>query len=540
MARKNTPLLVAIAVAVVAAGTFGVVRSRPPGVDVARPTRRVVVSAIAVSGRLRGEVETSVGAQTGGRVAEVPVREGDRVRAGQVVARLDDEVLRAQAGQAQVGVETARAQLAQADGALRTALLQAESADDAVATARALLAQASRPPLPSDVARLDAETRQAVAVAQARLAGARQRLAELREGPTREEREQAQAQADQARASLEQAERDRERQRQLLRDGAVSRASLDTAETAATVARRTYENAAARLRQVQTGTRAELLAQAQAEVAAAEATVVGAKASGAAQMRTLRATPRPEDVLVARRRLDEASRAREIARGRVGEARQGVAVAQARLAEAERALLVAGRRVGDAVVRAPFDGTIAQVLTEAGGVTGPNAPLVRLVRTARPEIRIDLDEVNLGKVRVGQEAKVTCDAFPGETLEARVRQIGAQVDADRGTVEVRLTPLRTPAWLRPGQTLSVNIVTDPGTERLVVPLTAVQTVGGASSLLVVDKGVVVRRDVTVGAPGPDGFPVVEGLSESDLVVVDPTGKRVGQTAAPKVVSGGKG
>lgn len=492
-------------------------RSRPPRVEVVFPQRKIVIESIAASGRLRGRLETSVGAQTGGRVGFVPVREGDAVRAGQVVARMDDAVLQAQARQARVAVETARLQQAQAD--------------EAVATARAQLAQAARPPLASDIARLRADTRQAVAVADARLAAARQRLlaarkrlAELKRGPRDEEIDAARAQALQAQASLDQAQRDLERQRGLYAEGAVARSGVDLADTGYWVAKRTLESAQARLRQLQAGTRPEQIAQAEAEAQAAEAEVRaseatrdGARVSGDAQLRSLLAQPRAEEVEVARRRLEEAVRAREVARARRTEAAQAQAVAQGRLR--------------DAFVTAPFDGTITQVVTEAGGVTGPNAPIVRLVRTGVPEIRIDLDEVNLGRVRVGQEALASSDAFPGQAFKARVREIGAQVDTDRGTVEVRLAPLAPPAWLRPGQTLSVNIIVDPGSERLVVPLTAVNTVGGVSSVLVAQKGRVAKRIIRSGPPGPDGVPVLEGLRESDPVVVQPAGLSVGQAVA---------
>jgi len=525
----------------VAAGAgVAILRSRPPQIEVAVPVERVVVGSIAVSGRLRGEIETNVGAQAGGRVAEVPVREGDRVSQGQILARIDGTVLEAQRVQATSAVRTAGNQLRQARRAAELAEQQRDAARDALATAEAQLALASRKPLASEFARLEAETAQAVAVAEARALAARQRLAELKAGPTREEREQAQAQAEQAKASLEQAERDLARQRELLRTGAVAASVVDSAATAAMVARRTHDAADARWRQIRVGTRPELLAQAEADLRAADATVAGAKASGKAQMDSLKASPRAEDVLVARRRVDEAKRAVLLAETRAMDAREAVETAQARVRESELAVATAIDRVADTTVRAPFDGTVVKVVTEVGGIAGPSAPLVSLVRTARPEIRIDLDESNLGKVKIGQEATVSCDAFPGETFPARVRRIGAQVDTDRGTVEVALVPESSPEWLRPGQTLSVNLVVDRGVKRLVVPLTAVQTVGGASSLVVVEDGVLKRRTVKIDAPGPDGFPVSEGVALSDRVVVDPTGRKDGERVAPRVVGNGKG
>jgi HlyD family secretion protein len=486
-------------------------RSRPKVVEVVAPVRKTVVESIAAAGRVRGFIEVSVGAQTSGRLSEVNVRDGSLVKAGDIIARVDDAVLQAQARQARVAVATAEAQLAQANRAIRTAQSQ--------------LAVASRPPLSSDVAKLRADIAQNIAVAEAKRAGAKQRLTELQTGATREERLQIEAQVSQAKANLEQAQREYLRQSALVKEGAVAQQLLDNAETTRKVTQRNLDNLTARYQQTKIGTRPEQIAQATADLKAADATVAGAKASGEAALRSLFSTPRPEDV--------------QVARDRVTEAQEAQSVAAARLAEVREALEVGQKRLDDVLVKAPWDGTVTQVVTEAGGVTGPNQPIVRLVRTGRPEIRIDVDEINLGKIRAGQSALVTSDAFPEQKFEAKIREIGSQVDADRGTVEVRLDPQNPPEWLRPGQTVSVNIIVDKGTERLIVPLTAITTVGGNSSALIVDNGVIVKRDLKVGPPGSDGVPVRDGLRETDTVIVNPTGLIAGQSVAPKPMEKGK-
>ena len=529
MAGNNSRILIG---SLVAGGliTAGIIfKMQPPKVETILPISRNVITSIAASGRLRGDVETNIGAQTGGRVARVLVHEGDKILTGTVVAELDTDVLGAQLGQATVGVATAKALLTQTMTQLGTAKAQVMSAQDTVRTAKASLAQASRPPLRSEVNRLKADVDQAIAVAEAKQAAARNRLSELRNGATKEERDQARAQLAQANAQFEQAEKDFKRQQALVKEGAVSKSALDAAETALTVAQRTRENADARLKQLTVGTRKEQIAQAEADLRAAEATLRGARVSGEAQLQTLLSQPRKEDVLVAERKVAEAERARILTEYRVGEAEQAVAVAKTRLMDAERALGVAQSRVADANVKAPFDGTVTEVVTEPGGITGPNQPIIRLVRSQSPEIRIDLDEVNLGKINVGQLAKVSCDAFPGETFDAKVTEIGAQVDADRGTVEVRLIPTTQPVWLRPGQTLSVNIVTDTGSNRLVIPLTAVNTIGGESTVLVVDAGKVVKKVVKVGPAGKEGVPVTDGIAATDQVIVIPTGRKPGDS-----------
>lgn len=498
------PLFLLLPVSVV--GGYLLMNRKPPEVSVVHPVMRTVAETVAASGEVRGRTETNVGAQTGGRVAELRVREGDVVRAGQVIARLDDRVLRSESAQSAESVRTAEVSLAQAR--------------DAIRTARANLAVASRPALASDIAKARADARQAVAVAVASLAGKRQRLAELGAGATGEQRGQIAAQVAQAKVNLKQAERDYARQRSLAAQGAVAQSVADAAETTRDSQRETLENLLAREAELKKPARSEQLAQAQAEIRAAEATVAGAKASGDAAVASLRALPRAEDVSVARARVVEAERAESAARNR--------------LAEARLALRVTQDRLGDAVVTAPFGGTITGIVTEVGGVTGPSQALVKLVRTAKPEIRVALDEDNLGRVRVGQEAVISATAFPGETVQAVVREIGAEVDADKGQVTVKLDPLTVPAWLRPGQTLSVNIVTAKAVPRLVVPLQSVTTAGGFSTVLLVENGKVRKKTITAESAGPDGVPVSAGLTEKDSVVSDPGTASPGQMVTAAV------
>ena len=490
---------------VLAVGGFFLLNRKPAAVKIVHPVTRTVAETVAASGEVRGRVETNVGAQTGGRVAALLVREGDIVRAGQIIARLDDRVLRSEAAQSREAVRTAQVALSQAGDARNTAL--------------ASRAVASRPALPSDIAKARADARQAVAVAEANLAAKRERLTELQAGAVADVRSQIAAQVSQARVSVKGAERDHARQKSLAAVGAVAQSVADAAETARDLANETLANLQAREAELAKPARAEQLAQTQAEIRAALATVAGAKASGNAVVASLLALPRAEDVAVAQSRVTEAEGA--------------IIAANSRLAEAKLAAAVAQDRLSDSVVTAPFGGTVTAIVTEVGGVTGASQSLVKLVRTARPEIRVALDEDNLGRVTVGQDAVITGAAFPGETVAGIVREIGAEVDASKGQVTVKIEPRTTPAWLRPGQTLSVNIVTAKAAPRLVVPLQAVTTAGGFSTVLLVENGVVRKKTVTVEASGTDGVPVSAGLTATDSVVLDPAAASVGQRVTVK-------
>lgn len=505
----------------VGGGTVLAIRARPRIVTVALPTFKQVTESIAASGRLRGATESNIGAQSQGRIAAILVHEGDTVVTGQVIARLDDGVPQAQVRQAQVAARTARGQLAQAEASVRISQAQ--------------LAQVARLPLAADIARLRADITQANAVNAARLTAAKQKATslyqhyqELKSGARPEEIEQAGVQVKQAQASLDQYERDWVRQQELYKQGVIPRSEAEQAETLFLTGKQTRANAQSKSRQLRAGSRPEEIAGAEADYRAAEADVAsgaatlrGARRSGEAQFASLLSSPRPEDVEVARRRLIEARLSRDVSR--------------ARLEEAGVALTLAKQRQRETVVTAPFVGTVTRIVTEVGSVTGPSTPLARLVRTGTPEIRIDLDESNLGKLHVGQEAIVTNDAFPDSRFTAIVHAIGAQVDTDRGTVEVRLTPKDPPDWIHPGQTFTVNIVLGPPRRRFVVPTTAVSTVSGVSSLLAVEDGKVVKRRIKAAPISEGGIPVLDGITLETKVIIEPTGLTAGDAVISRKI-----
>ena len=432
-----------------------------------------VTQSVSASGSVAGLDESDVAAELGGRLAHLRVHEGDRVRQGQLLAEQETSLLKAQLTQARATVETAEAQLA----------------------------QAARRPLASEVERARAEVEQASQVAEAQLAAARQRLEELQRGPTHEEVEQSRGQAQLALAQRDQSKREAERLAGLYEQGFVTLQDLERARTQARVAENTYLTNYNRLRQQQIGTRAEVLRQARAQVEQSQANLEGARASGAARMQNLEDQPRAEDVRLA----------------------------EARLEEARQALKVAQQRLEQACIRAPYAGTVTKIFLKAGQLTGANAPLLHLVRSHSYEIQVNVDELNLGRLKVGQQAVVSSDAYP-ETFPARLREISPQVVSERGTILCRLDPVKPPAWLRPGLTVSVNILFETARERPVVPLSSVTVAGRRSTLLVLKDGRLEEREVQLGAPGQDGFPVLSGVDTQDWVVVDRTNRQPGQKA----------
>ena len=308
-------------------------------------TPREIISA---PGRIEGD-DAAVAAKTSGRIREITVREGDQVKAGQVIATLDDEQVKARVEQAQSNVAQAEARLSRARH--EVAVLQA---------------QLEQGRLGVNQARVDAEGR--VSQAQAHVAAAEASLA------------RAEADYKQARADAERFTTLAEQGDAPAREGEQARAAAEAHKAVVQAARK----------QVEASRGAFLAAKANLDNPAIRAAQVVAIEQ---QIRQAQADIQSAEA--------EASRAR------------------AQLQEA-----VANR--GDLRIIAPFDGTVATRSAEPGEVVSPGTPIMTIVNLSNVYLRAFIPEGEIGRVRVGQSARVYLDSNPKQPLEAVVARIDPQ------------------------------------------------------------------------------------------------------------------
>ena len=349
---------------------------------------------------------------------------------------------------------------------------QVTQAEQAVKTAEAQLAQTSRGPLPSELEAANAQAKQAESqVAQQRAAITQAQKTVL----------QQQSQLKQLQAEADLQSKQYARAQTLAQQGIVPRSELDQAETDLRVAR---ERVAAQQ---------QAIALAQANVRQSRASLQSAQANSLAQQaraRTVEVGARPEDIQVARQRLTEAEKALEVAR----------------------------RQAANSVVTAPFAGLVTEITAQLGQSVGAQGVL-KLV-SGDLEIQIDVDESNLADLKLGQSAIISSSTFTGSTFEGSVTRLGPAVDVARGTIPVKVVPTTSPDWLRPGQTVNVNIITGKNVPRLLVPATALTRSGDQTIVFVIANGVALEKPVVTRAPTQDGVPVIAGLNGDEQIIAD--------------------
>lgn len=203
----------------------------------------------------------------------------------------------------------------------------------------------------------------------------------------------------------------------------------------------------------------------------------------------------------------------------VAQARGGLAQAAARLLNAEAAADRAAYDLDRSVLRAPFSGTVLQVMVDPGEYVQVGAPVARVVNIDDLEIEANVPAEFIPALAPGMELQGT--RADGKPLPLTVRAILPTEFSATRTRPVRLTGDMgvLGAQVAVGQTLTLEAPREAPRDVLLVPKDAVTQARGAWSVFVHEDGKAVPRTVEIGASFGDRFEVLSGLAAGDEVVV---------------------
>ncbi len=226
--------------------------------------------------------------------------------------------------------------------------------------------------------------------------------------------------------------------------------------------------------------------------------------------------------LIAREVLEQSEQAELVARAGADKARLAAgALAPGQSDEQQLRERLAAARAAQAktVLRAEVDGTVLTRKVEPGDLVQPGRVLFDIALQGDTEILLPVDEKNLAVLALAQAARCVADAWPDRPFPAVVRFIAPGVDAQRGTVDLRLRVDPVPDYLRQDMTVSVNIQTGQRDAALIVPNDALLSIAGtAAAVRVVRDGHVARQAVTLGLRGLAVSEVTAGLAAGDWVL----------------------
>jgi HlyD family secretion protein len=202
--------------------------------------------------------------------------------------------------------------------------------------------------------------------------------------------------------------------------------------------------------------------------------------------------------------------------------KQGRLEVEARIEKAHADIAAILVRVDKCQIKAPISGVIAQKKKWTGENITPNsAVIVTILQTNAVYAEVELSEKNVGRLNVGQDAKVRADAYAGQIFTGKVHRISPTIDINSRTVRVGIRVSNEKHLLMPGMFVRASIILDEIKNALVVPPEAILTTkDGRHQVFVVVDGVAFSRNVQTGLRRENQVVILKGIKKDEMVVIE--------------------
>ncbi|OQY48054.1 MAG: hypothetical protein B6242_03415 [Anaerolineaceae bacterium 4572_78] len=404
--------------------------------EVPTPIPTVVVDTtvrqVSAEGFIMPVRDTNISFEVGGRLTKVMFAEGDHVKAGDVVAYLDDSDQKLALLESENNLNIAQASLAEVKlGATAEEIMEAEIA---VKQAQARLTSLLAAPTYGEIAEAKAMINTQKKILEQALAGPRPESLTIAESTL----EQAQANLRLAQYQYDQV---------AYHNDSLAVEEVVIAFQKATLA---YQNAEANYNVAIAGARPEQIAVLEAQISEAETALARVLAQAT-----------PEEISQCQAEIELAKATLNLVKADIPP--EPIAVVAAGIAEAQVAITKAEHDLTKRVVVAPFDGVIIDVPTDDGQFVAPGQAIMVLAEIIEWHVETDdLTELDIVHVREGQSVKIMVDSLPNADLEGTVTRVKPVAEVKAGdvtyTVEIDFTgDGSTDSRLRWGMTVFVEI-----------------------------------------------------------------------------------
>lgn len=209
---------------------------------------------------------------------------------------------------------------------------------------------------------------------------------------------------------------------------------------------------------------------------------------------------------------------REFDRLKDGPDPQDMAVAEARVAAAQAT-------INQATLKAPFSGTITDVDVKPGDIVSPGTQAFRLDDLSHLLVDVEVSEVDINQVKLGQKATLTFDGIPDKEYSGSVVEV-ARVGVDSGgvvsfTVTVEID--QPDEQVLPQMTSAVNIVTVELTDEILIPNRAVRMINGKRSVFILENNLPVLKEIELGSSNGTVSILRSGeVKVGDKIIINPS------------------
>ena len=213
-----------------------------------------------------------------------------------------------------------------------------------------------------------------------------------------------------------------------------------------------------------------------------------------------------------------------------------IQTAELNVKQKENAFLDAKEKLADYYIRAPFNGIITNLTIKKGELVSPTTIIGTLI-TKQKIVEISLNEIDFPKIKIGNEATLTFDAFPELKIKGKVIETSTIGTEEQGVVSynVKISLEEDKKEIKPGMSVNAEIITEKKENILIVPNSAIKNdkenkkyvevvknnfeIKKPSEVIAIDSKFIEKRYIETGILNEELTEVLEGLNEGELIIV---------------------
>lgn len=221
--------------------------------------------------------------------------------------------------------------------------------------------------------------------------------------------------------------------------------------------------------------------------------------------------------LVPRADLDTNETRLKVAEASVQSALESVRSLKASLQDRRASYELAKKKIADASVRAPASGAIAERLVQKGEFIRANTQVATIVQVNPLKLQTAVQEKYANVIRRNLAVQFRVEPFPDDVFEGRISNISPTINQQTRTFPVEILVANPTGKLKPGFFAKGAILTQKDENVLAVPLEAVSTLAGVSSVFVIQEGTIRQQNVTLGAEAGNFIEILDGLKGTEIL-----------------------
>lgn len=547
---KNKIVILIIGI-VTAIGIYGYYRSTLPQIYNTVPVvRGEVKEEVSVTGKVKPAQNLDIAFEKSGRLTHIRVAVGDKVKEGQTIMQLDNSDLYAQLAQAQANVRSQSAKLDQLKTGARPedlAVSQAkvDNAKNALSDAERNLTNVTNKAA-IDLANIYSSVPDTLTDAYTKSDDAIRNQVDALfindntyspalsfSSFNSQARINAEASRARATGELSAFSKEVDAVRNANGNATVLDAAIDSAKTHLNIILEFFGylqdvmNSPSGLDTSTLNTYKAAVSTARASIVAALANVNKQRQSIAAQQSTNQNTIDDAEagITTAKNAINQAQR--ELTLKQAGSSTQDIAYQQSQLENARANVDYYQAQIDKTILKAPFAGMITKIVPTIGDIINPNVPIISIIGTGKFLIESYVAEADIAKIKVGNPAKVTLDAYGTDNVfDAKLIQIDISSTVLEGVATYKTTFEFTneDSRILPGLTANIDIQSNQKKDVLYIPTRTIATEGErkyVKTLTNAKRGTVENRTITTGLRGSDGrTEIISGLREGESIITD--------------------